>query len=43
MTFQFFDLWGTIIAFAQYQDKKFSASGKTKDEAIAKIWKLATN
>lgn len=43
MTFQFWNLWGTIIALATYRDKKFYASGKSKDEVIAKVYELASN
>lgn len=43
MTFQFWNLWGTIIALATYGDKKFYASGKSKDEVIAKVYELASN
>lgn len=42
MKFQFWDLWGTIVALAQLNDKSFFVTGKSKDEAIANAYQFAT-
>lgn len=43
MKFQFWTLWGTIVALANLNGKNFYVTGKTKDEVIAKAWQLATS
>lgn len=43
MNFQFWELWGTIIALAKFNGNNFYVTGKTKDEVIAKAWQLATS
>ena len=41
MKFQFWTLWGTIVALVKSDNKMFYVTGKSKDEVIAKAWQLA--
>ena len=43
MKFQFWTLWGTIVALATLGEKHFYVTGKSKDEVIARAWSLATS
>ena len=38
MKFQFWTLWGTIIALVKSDNETFYVSGKSKDEVIAKAY-----